>query len=265
MKQRGSPTLRVGLLLLFLLSRAGAGHSSGAKGNGKQRFTSLIEQNHHARSTFAWEHCNPKRPVDSDSFSVDNNADPVGEMGDIDDVAINRQPALVRFDYTTSGRGPHEWDYKYIDGNLNPHSARFAGVMYMDPDSKFGTGCGGYDLTGMHVVRWKARSLGHDAIVEFGAGGVKWMWQPGGVKVDPPYPDSLPSMSFGVKRLTGKWKEFEFRLPNYPEAYFSRVINVFNWTLSWKANHVKIDKNGNGPSNPRTFKIELKDICYSTK
>jgi hypothetical protein len=210
--------------------------------------------------------CNAKRVTNGTSFSVDSNAMPFGKIGDVDDVTIGKEPELVRFKYTTSGKGSHEWDYKYEAAVLNPNPAQFAGVMYLDPDSDFGTRCAGYDLTGMRVVTWKARSVGQGAVVEFRIGGLKWIWDSQRrVKVDPPYPDSLPSMSLGVRKLDNKWRAFRLKLPNYPDAYFSRVINVFSWVLTWRSNHVALDKDRTAPARPRTFKIEIKDISYSAK
>jgi hypothetical protein len=133
--------------------------------------------------------CQPKRLIHDVSFSVDNNAKPIGKMGDVDDVTIEKEPGLVRFNYTTSGKGSHEWEYKYEDGVLNPNPAQFGGVMYLDQNSNFGTRCAGFDLTGMRVVRWKARSVGQNVVVEFRIGGLKWIWDSQRrVKVDPPTP-----------------------------------------------------------------------------
>jgi hypothetical protein len=210
--------------------------------------------------------CKPKRLIDRFSFSVDRTARPMGKMGDVDDVTIDKKAELVRFKYTTSGKGSHEWDYKYEASVLSPNPAQFAGVMYLDPDSDFGTRCAGYDLTGMRVVRWKARSVGQGAVVEFRIGGLKWIWDSHRrVKVDPPYPDSLPSMSLGVSKLDNKWRDFQFKLPKYPDAYFSRVINVFSWVIPWRSNHVTLSNNRTAPARPRTFEIEIKDISYSAK
>jgi hypothetical protein len=73
-------------------------------------------------------------------------------------------------------------------------------------------------------------------------------------------------MSLGVRKLGNKWRDFRFKLPKYPDAYYSRVINVFSWTLPWRSNHVTLDKDDRtAPARPRTFKIEIKDISYSVK
>lgn len=209
--------------------------------------------------------CDGKKIPNERSFSVDSNTQPIGIMGDINDIRISKREGLTQFTYTTTGKGHHEWEHKYKGTELNSEPAQFAGVMYLDPDSHFGTSCGGYDLTGMRVVKWKARSVGQEATVEFQIGGVKWMWGPEkGAKVDPPYPDSLPTIKLGQPRKLPKdeWQEFQFRLPNYPDAYFKRVINAFSWVLTWGSNDVTLNNDRTGSVVPEKFVIEIKDISY---
>jgi hypothetical protein len=208
--------------------------------------------------------CEGIKPPDAMSFSLESTYEASGIMGDVDDVRINKQQNMVRFTYTPTGKGHHEWDYKYIDGELNPQPAGFGGVMYLNPANNFGTVCGGYDLTGMHVIRWKARSVGRDANVEFRVGGVKWKWDEHKGKVEPPFPDSMPGMSLGVKTLPkDKLMEFEYKLPNHSdETYLKRVVNAFSWVLSWGSNDV--EPRDNDPA-PKKFIIEIKDISYSVK
>lgn len=105
--------------------------------------------------------------------------DPSGLMGDIGDVRMERSAGADRFTYETNGTGPHEWDYKYVDGVLNPKPAEFAGVMYLDPPNNFGQQSG-VNLGGTrHVFSWEARSEESTVNVEFIIGGVVWMWSNG--------------------------------------------------------------------------------------
>jgi hypothetical protein len=92
-------------------------------------------------------------------------------MGDIGDITPEKVPGerLIRFRYEAQGRGPHEWDHKYVDGELNPSPAKFAGVMFLDGD--WARTASGFDLRGKRVVRWEARSLEGDVYVKFLAGG----------------------------------------------------------------------------------------------
>src|SRR6476660_8400917 len=60
--------------------------------------------------------------LDSDKgFSVDKAFAASGIMGDMSDVAIKQgEKGVLRFIYEPKGRGDHEWDYKFLDGELNP-------------------------------------------------------------------------------------------------------------------------------------------------
>lgn len=200
----------------------------------------------------------PGKPTNgSISFYVSDHYDPRGLMGDIGDIAIEEQPGdrLVRFTYTANGQGPHEWEYKYRDdGSFNPAPCKFAGIMFLDGD--WGKDSGeGFDLRGRPVIKWEARSLSGPVWVQFGAGGVIWVWDKVAKKrVDPPNPDSMPSIKLGEPLLTAEWQAFNPRL-SLSDAALKRVIGAFWWIIKWDSNGVQVKQ-------PKTFSIEVRNISY---
>jgi hypothetical protein len=209
------------------------------------------------------ETCKGKLPSSAESFSIDRNYAPSGTLGDIYDVRIIQTPISSIFEYETTGVGPHEWDYKYIGDKLNPTPAGFAGVFYLDPPNNFGTVCGGFDLRGFRrLIEWEARSLDGEVNVEFIIGGVDWIWDEEKKKVKPRYPDSMPRVSLGTRKLTTKWQSFEFNLLDRPEADFARVVNGFTWVINWNSNGLRFNKDRTGPEQPKSFKIEIRNIYY---
>jgi hypothetical protein len=195
-------------------------------------------------------------------FSVEGHFWPTGKMGDIGDVGIVSGPSLDRFTYPTNGLGPHEWDWKYVNGQLSPELAQFGGVMYLNPQNNFGIDpTGGFDLRGYRVAKWEARSLTGSVNVQFSMGGVTWVWDSrAGVKVTPPFPETLSVKSLGIRALNGNWQEFE--APFAPEDDLRCVINGFAWTIDWPSNDVSLNATRTGPVSPRTFQFEVRNIRY---
>lgn len=200
----------------------------------------------------------------SDSFPIYANYDPSGYMGDVGDLIVERYPELIRFTYETMGRGPHEWEYKYINNELNVNLCQFAGVMFLDPPNNWGeVATGGFDLRGRRVVKWEARSLTVPTHVEFVMGGIAWRWNDGEKeRVDVPYPDSMPQISMGVRTLTEEWQLFEKDLSDLSEDYFRSVVGGFGWVISWGSNRVRLNETRTGSDEPQTFIFELRNIRF---
>jgi hypothetical protein len=185
----------------------------------------------------------------------------MGDIGDIKDPA--KGPEGVRFTYKVGGQGPHEWDWKYTNGELNPDPAKFAGVMYLC--------CGwgekpGFDLRAFRrTIAWEARSLSGKVNVEFVIGGVDWVWdEDEKVKVDPPCPDSLRRKPLGTYTLTEVWQSFEVDLADIPEGEFLNVIGGFAWAITWGSNGIEMNPTAIPPEprEPKTFVIEIRNIRY---
>jgi len=208
--------------------------------------------------------CKGTTPPDSAFFSVYGSYEPSGIMGDIDDIRIKKLERSCQFKYIVTGKGRHEWDYKFVGQELNQSPAQFGGVMYLNPPNNFGNLCGGFDLRGFHrAIKWRARSLGEDVYVEFIIGGVTWAWdERTRIKIMPTYPDSLPRISLGTKRLTSQPQTFEVDLSNLPPSHFARVVNGYSWVISWGSNNINLNDNGTGPERSKTFEIEISNITY---
>lgn len=211
------------------------------------------------------------KPVgDIHMLPIMNAYDPSGHMGDIGDITVAKQGEVIRFTYDTRGRGPYEWDWKYVDCAANPNPARFSGVMILDPPNNWGTiKDGGHDLRGFKTIRWEARSLSGDVYVEFLMGGVAWQWKHDDqtncwAKESVPYPDSMPRLSLGVKLLNEKNQSFEYDLSSLPAEYLQKVVGGFGWTVSWGDNGVELDPNATTPQplQPRKIVIEISNIRY---
>lgn len=204
--------------------------------------------------------CIGKPTGGSAPFTVYPNYNPSGYVGDTGDITVAMQPDLVRFTYVTKGQGPHEWDYTYIDGTPNPNPAKFAGVLYLNPPNNWGTDshCG-FDLRGRHTLTWKAHSLSGSVYVEFVIGGVVWQWDATThTKVPVPYPESLPRISLGIKKLTPTWQTFTYDLSALPADYLRSVVAGFGWVITW-------DSSGGqrtGSEQPQTFIFEIQDVFY---
>lgn len=206
-----------------------------------------------------------KPPGNSSSFVVYPEYDPSGYLGDIGDISVEKGSASVRFTYETNGRGPHEWEYKYIDNEFNLIPCQFAGVMYLNPPNNWGEDAnGGFDLRDTRqVVKWEARSMTGVVNVEFVIGGINWKWdEKTKERIAAPYPDSLPRHSLGTKTLSEDWQSFEADISNIPEENFRSVVGGFAWVISWGSNQVQINDSMTGPEQSRTFTIEIRNIRY---
>jgi len=205
-----------------------------------------------------------RSPGKPESFSVYPNYDPSGYMGDTGDIVnVNKDPEGVRFTYEARGRGTHEWQWKYINGVLNPNPARFAGVMYLCPPNNWGQEPGFNLRAFRRAIAWEARSLSDEVNVEFVIGGINWVWdEEKEVKVSPPCPDSLRRKSLGIYTLTEQWQSFEVELPDIPKEEFVNVIGGFAWLITWGSNEIQPNETGTGPKEPRTFVIEICNIRY---
>lgn len=186
----------------------------------------------------------------------------MGDIGDLIDPA--KGPIGVRFRYDVQGRGPQEWDLKYLaNKELNPNPAKFAGVMYLC--------CGfgdrpGFDLRAFRrAIAWEARSLSGEVNVEFVIGGIDWIWDEiNRVKVSPPCPDSLKRKPLGIKTLNEQWQSFEVVLSDKPEEEFENVIGGFAWMITWGSSKIELNPTTTppAPKNPTNFEIEIRNIRY---
>jgi hypothetical protein len=195
------------------------------------------------------------------SFAVFPSYDPSGYVGDIGDLSVTEETGLVHFVYTTNGKGPHEWEWKYLDdGTLNPNPCGFAGVLCLNPPNDWGRKDphGGFDLRGRKTLTWKARSLSGPVSVKFVIGGVVWQWDgQTHMQVAVPYPDSMPWTPLGIQKLTSTWQTFIYNLSAVPQEYLRAVVAGFGWEISWN-NALQ----GTGSEQPQTFIIEIQDISY---
>lgn len=184
---------------------------------------------------------------------------PSGLMGDTGDVTWAEEPGnhLVRMTYEARGRGPHEWEYKYLAGKINSQRCGFAGIVLLDGDWGRTAGAG-YDLRGSTMISWEARSLDGNVFVQFLLGSESWVWdEKTGVQVNAPYPGSLLSRQLEEPELTGQWQRFTYRLDkNVSTAELQAVIAPFGWII-------KLGSNKDDHGQPRTsFTIEVRKISY---
>jgi hypothetical protein len=202
---------------------------------------------------------------DSISYYVYPNYDPSGYMGDIGDITVNKKSDRVEFTYETRGRSPHEWEYKYINQEINTDPAQFAGVMYVNPPNNWGTDPnGGYDLRKTRKkIKWEARSLSGVINIEFVIGGVVWKWDENEKKkVNAPYFDSMRRLSLGIKELSSDWQPFENDLSDIPEEEFSAVVGGFAWVISWGSNDVQLNDQRTLAAKSKSFVFEIRNIRY---
>lgn len=204
--------------------------------------------------------------------SVVHKYDPSGFMGDTADFTVTSldDASTIRFEYSTKGNGPHEWDLKYVDGKINAQLALFGGVMMLNPANNFGTDPnGGWDLRGARRITWRACSGQNDVVVKFMAGGAAWTWDAKtGTRVWSEYPDSLPA---GVVELTqkvsakcdqGQYQSFEISLANVPDDQLRRVVCGFSWLVNWSDNGVVLNEERTGPKDPKQLILQVRDIQY---
>jgi hypothetical protein len=200
--------------------------------------------------------CVGQSPGNPEFFSIYPEYDPSGYLGDTGDIVnVDKGPEVVRFTLNTAGQGPHEWEYKYKNGELNPEPAKFGGVMYLC--------CGwgdraGFDLRAFRrAIKWEARCLSGNVDVEFVIGGVDWVWDENNkVKVSPPCPDSLVRKPLGTHTLTEEWQSFEVDLLSKPDEEFVNVIGGFAWVITWGSNEIQPGM------EPKTFVIEIRNIRF---
>lgn len=207
------------------------------------------------------------------SFMVDQSYRPTQYMGDISDietVGAGSTTNSVIFKYTTNGEGPHEFEWKYVDGKLNANPAQFAGIMFIDSVGAGGTDTNnGYDLRGYKFIKWEARSIQSNVKVKFVIGGVTWVWDhETGEKIPAPCPDSLKSavniQGAGVT-LNKSWQEFQFDLTSLNPESLQHVVGAFGWVITWGDNGVNLITSADNiviPENPKTFEIEIRNIRY---
>jgi hypothetical protein len=178
-------------------------------------------------------------------------------MGDTGDLRMETgEEGSDRFVYTPAGKGPHEWEYKFINGVENPDPAGFAGVMYINSviTSEPGTQSGdGRDLQAWRQkVVWEARSIGGDANAEFVAGGITWAWDLNTKKKGPLlHPDTLPKLSLGSCSVKSAWThcEFDVAKAHLPAKSFERVIGGFGFVIK-------------APRSKRPVTIEIRNVRY---
>ncbi len=197
-----------------------------------------------------------KTPGDEPKFDVFQKYNPRGFLGDVGDIVKEQVPTerLTRMTYTAGGEEPHECDYKFVNGSLNPAPCKFAGILFLDGD--WGRESGrGYDLRGRRTVTWKARSITGNVAVEFFAGGVNWVWdEQSHTKTKAPYPDSMRRETLVHAELTPKWQTFSWTITSTDED-LKAVIGPFGWIITW-------DSNGVTPSQTKTFTVEIRDVTY---
>jgi hypothetical protein len=203
---------------------------------------------------FGWS---GQAPPDSSSIAINPIFSGRMIMGDIGDLKIaSGEEGSDRFVYAPTGSGPHEWDYKFINGEENRDPAGFAGVMYINSMVLSEPGARATDGKNLRQWRqkivWEARAIGGDAKVEFVAGGITWAWDLKTRKtVSLPFGDTLPKLSLGSHSIGRNWTPLEFDLNRAhlaPES-FDRVIGAFGFVI--KASESK-----------RPVTIEIRDVRY---
>lgn len=99
-----------------------------------------------------------KPPDDTEYLMVREKYDPSGFMGDINDILVRRGDASDTFRYEPTGIGDHEWEWKYDHGILSKKPAKFAGVMYLIPQT-----IGGRSMAGSTSEKWEVPYTGKHA------------------------------------------------------------------------------------------------------
>jgi hypothetical protein len=184
-------------------------------------------------------------------------------MGDIGDLSVVKRSDYTRFTYTAIGRSPHEWEYKYVGGVLNPDPAQFAGVMYLSPPNNWGD-VAGSDLRAFgHSISWEARSLRGPVSIEFVIGGVAWKWDyRSKTRVSVTCPDTLRRRGLGVYSLGTRWRHFSVDISDIPTDQFYNVEGAFAWIISWPNNGVTLNRRRTHAVVPKTFVVDVRNIRY---
>jgi len=243
-------------------------------GHNQTREHSTLSVNHEVptapegRTNRTVNQCAPTRPSDSESFSVGENYDPSGKMGDTGDVVVSAAADVFTFTYDVQGHGPQEWDLKYAI--IGP--AKFAGVMFLNPPNNWGEKAG-WDLRRFRRdVTWEARccpgecnatDAGKCSInAEFFIGGVTWIWdEKNRLKVPPTCPDTMSRKAKKVV-LSEEWQRFPMPLANLDESAFASVVGGFGWTIDWSSNGIQLNRERTAPVQPRTLRFQLRNVFY---
>jgi hypothetical protein len=148
--------------------------------------------------------------VYTDKSGKENHYIPSGWMGDTGDIKMNDQSTnnpnsgstCIEFTYTAKRSGNQGW----------------AGVTWQNPANNWGNKKGGFDLTGMTKLTFRARGAkGGEVIQKFTVGGIKGT-----------YPDSA-SVEIGPIELSDTWKEYTINLAGKDLSYIS---GGFGWTTN---------------------------------
>jgi exo-beta-1,3-glucanase (GH17 family) len=178
------------------------------------------------------------------SLSIDALYIASGALGDIGDLKVGAgEGKAVQFTYTPLGHGPHEWDNKFVEDQVNTEPARQVGMMWLSPPTYWGTHRdGGHDLRALKpkAITFEARSLNGPVWVQFVAGGVRWRWRRDvarhWVKTETFYPDTLPPLQLGTQKLANGWQRYFCRLPALRPEELRRVVGAFGVVISWADN-----------------------------
>ncbi len=201
-------------------------------------------------------------------MSVDSLYVASGITGDVGDVKVGAGgEGAVAISYRPQGRGPHEWDFKYVSNEEIARPARHGGATWLSPPGHWGDSpSGGYDLRPLQpvAITFEARSTGPPVWVHFSAGGVRWRWRLDPwrhwVRSEVLYPDTLPPIYLGTYPLSNNWQKVTCRLPLLSPDQLRRVVGAFSTAVAWA-------ENGLGPdpaTHPRAadFQFEVRKIQY---
>ena len=182
------------------------------------------------------------------------------KIGDIGDVRIeDGSNGADRFAYTPAGEGPHEWEWKFVEGRPNNVPTKFGGVIYYRSKLPAAPGASPEDGVDIQCCRkkivWEAHSIGGAVKAEFVCGGIDWRWTPEGTQSALPYGDTLTKQGLGTYTLTDAWQTLEYPLSEtgHKKDDFRRVIGGFGWVIVWPSKD---------PQPTKTVTIELRNIRY---
>jgi len=214
---------------------------------------------------FFWFNGNKKE----EPFNVGKYYTLSGKIGDIGDLGdISQTSEMISFTYSPRGKGPHEWEWKYVDnGNLSVNTCKFAGYAFLDPPGNFGERSGGKDLSGFdQTITIEARCPDHDTVwLTCSIGGVTWNWDKG-KKVSARYPETLEQAQLAIIPLMKSWKAFSFEIPKSSESSLKNVKCPLAVSLSWDNNKKYIQTDSSGKViHSENFTIQLRNIFYHSR